>query len=480
MTDDYRAMIEPAIIVIFGITGDLAQRYLLPALYHLIKDDLLPAQTVILGVSRRDISAEKLLEKVELCIGEVDGVCDPAAVAKLRQRLQMMHMDITGGDDYARLLTRLNDIEAAAGVCLNRLYYLAIPPQVISPIVRLLGEHGLNARCPHGTAATRLLVEKPFGYDLASAGELIADTAAYFAEPQIFRIDHYLAKETVQNILTFRLNNPIFENLWSGRFVHDIQITVSEKIGIEGRAAFYEQTGALRDMVQSHLLQLLAIVTMEPPAALTSESIHDAKLALLEAVQPLPPDTVDNYVVRGQYANYRSEVGNPESSTETFAALLLHIDSYRWRGTPVLLRTGKALEQRRTDITLRFKSLKPGQENILSFRIQPNEGIALNLCVKKPGLADELQTVEMDFSYARSFADAHGHPDAYERVLIDAVRGDHTLFATGDEVLASWRIIQPALEAAARGQIKPETYPSGFWGPPAATNLARRAGTIWR
>ncbi len=476
-----KAAIEPAIIVIFGITGDLAQRYLLPALYHLVKDELLPEHTVILGVSRRDITAEELLEKVELCVGEIDGVCDPAAVANVRERLQMMQMDITNDGDYDRLLTRLNAIEAAAGMCLNRLYYLSIPPQVTSPIIRLLGEHGLNASCPHGAASTRLLVEKPFGYDLASAQELIAETAKHFGEEQVYRIDHYLAKETVQNILAFRLNNPIFASLWGSRYVSDIQVTVAEKIGIEGRSTFYEQTGALRDMVQSHLLQLLAITTMEPPSELTSDAIHASKLELLNAVQALPEDKIDELAVRGQYDGYREEVSNPDSTTETYAALRLSIDNERWRGTEILLRTGKALPERRTDISLTFKPTKETtQQNVLTFRVQPNEGIAVGLCVKKPGFEDELQPAEMDFSYARSFADAHGHPDAYERVLLDAVRGDRTLFATSDEVLASWRIIQPVLAAWQRGGDGLEAYSNGSWGPGVADKLAHRASTTWK
>jgi glucose-6-phosphate 1-dehydrogenase len=438
--------LEPAIITIFGITGDLAQRYLLPALYHLIKDGLLHEKTLILGISRRDISVDQLLENVELCINEVDNICDPVALKKVREALRMHQMDMTSGDDYDALRQLLNSMEETVGECMNRLYYLSIPPQVFGPIVRNLGEHGLNASCQHGTAHTRLLVEKPFGYDLTSARELITDTAQWFGEYQLFRIDHYLAKETAQNIIAFRAFNPIFHDLWNNQHIRAITITASEKIGIEDRAIFYEQTGALRDFIQSHLLQLLAIVTMDVPDQLSSDTQHAARLAVLQATKAVAPDKVDQQAWRGQYQGYRDEVGKADSLVETYAAIRTEIDNGRWRGVPITLATGKALAERKTTVTVDFSPSKADKvaTNRLSFRIQPDEGIDLLLNAKQPGFENKLSQVAMDFSYQNSFNE-NGHPNAYERVLVDAVRGDHTLFATSEEVLEAWRIVENVL-----------------------------------
>lgn len=462
-----RRELEPAIIVIFGITGDLSRRYLLPALYHLISDNLLPEQTKIIGVSRRDVPVDELLDTTRLCVLEENHVCDPAALKRMRGALSMFKMDLSNGADYDNLLAHLNSLEASAGMCMNRLYYLSIPPGVYGPIVKNLGEHGLNASCQHGRAATRLLVEKPFGYDVASAEQLITETSEHFGETQIFRIDHYLAKETVQNILAFRLHNPIFEALWSNRHVAAIDIEASEQIDIEGRAAFYEQTGALRDLIQSHLLQVVAVTTMEPPRDMSSDAIHASKLKLLKSVEPVPADKVSERTIRGQYEGYRSEVKNSNSTIETYAAIQLFISNSRWQGVPVTLRTGKALRERKTAVRLTFKHAggTTHHPNVLTFSIQPLEGIGVNLFVKRPGFDEELQSVPMDFSYARSFEASHGHPDAYERVLVDAVRGDHTLFATGDEVLASWRILQNVITAWAQSAADLPIYKKGSDGP---------------
>lgn len=461
-----QSQLEPAIIVIFGITGDLSQRYLLPALYHLIGNDLLHEKTEIIGVSRRDVSVDELLDKTELCVLEADKVCDPASLQAMRSRLSMFKMDLGNGDDYDKLLEHLNALEDKHGICMNRLYYLSIPPGVYQPIVTLLGEHGLNASCQHGRAATRLLIEKPFGYDLVSARELITETGKQFGEEQIYRIDHYLAKETVQNILTFRFHNPIFEAIWDREHVAGITIEASEKIGVEGRAAFYEQTGALRDFVQSHLLQLLAVTTMEKPQKMTSEAIHASKLKLLEAIEPVPADKMSERAVRGQYEGYRAEVNNPDSATETFAAIKLFIENERWRRVPVTIRTGKALGEKRTEINVMFQQPEGASShtNTLTFSVQPHEGIGINLCVKRPGLDNQIETATMDFSYERTF-DTHGHPDAYERVLVDAVRGDRTLFATSAEVLASWRVLQPVIEAWAKDAHDLHIYKQGSTGP---------------
>jgi len=437
--------LEPAIIVIFGITGDLAQRYLLPSLYHLIKDGLLHQQTEIIGVTRGTVSIEALFEKVELCVNEIDNVCDPDALQAMHERTSMFQMDLDDPAGYKALLDKLNKLEEQKGMCMNRLYYLSIPPQAYLPVIRLMGKQGLNASCQHNQAVSRLLVEKPFGFDLHSAKELIAETSKVFDEEQIFRIDHYMAKETVQNILTFRFQNPIFEALWSQKHIASIEISAKEKIGIEDRATFYEPLGALRDFIQSHLLQVLGIIAMDKPDMLDSEHIHKAKQAVLQQVEPVPADKIRGRVVRGQYIGYREEVNNPESLTETYAAITVFIDNPRWQKVPIRLSTGKGLDERKTEICVTFHGTPDAASNQLRFRIQPNEGIELDLVTKKPGYTKELQATVMDFSYSNDFVN-HGHPNAYERVLVDAVRGDHTLFATSQEVLASWRVVQPVLD----------------------------------
>lgn len=458
--------LEPAVIVIFGITGDLAQRYLLPALYHLVKDGLLHEKTEIIGTSRREISPEEILSDTKLCASEPGGVCDPAALQKMRDHFHMVRLDPTNGDDYAKLLETINQQEETEGVCMNRLYYLSIPPQVYGPVIRHMGEQGLNRSCQHNVADSRLLVEKPFGYDTKSALELIETTSRSFSEDQTFRIDHYLAKETVQNILTFRFQNPIFEALWNHEHIDRIEISAAESIGIEGRAQFYEPLGALRDFIQSHLLQLLALITMDRPVAMDSEHIHDSRRTALQHIGAVPGDQIGQRTVRGQYEGYRTEVNNPDSTTETFAGLRLSIDSPRWENVPIIIWTGKKLAEKKTEIVVRFKTRAGEATNYLRLRIQPDEGIGLELLAKKPGFDTELQPVAMNFSYQQNFS-GHDHPDAYERVLVDAVRGDRTLFATSEEVMQAWRVVQPVLDAWSRQAEGPAEYPAGTSG----TNL---------
>ena len=462
MTPQPKPQLEPTILVIFGITGDLSQRYLLPALYHLIKDGLLNERTEILGISRGDTTTDELFEKVELCVNEVDQTCDPDALKAMRAQTSMFKMNLDEPAAYSALLEKLNQIEEQQGVCMNRLYYLSIPPKAYLPVIQFLGQSELNKSCQHGQAVSRLLVEKPFGYDLGSAEQLISQTAKVFKEEQVFRIDHYMAKETVQNILTFRFQNPIFESLWSNRHIASIEITAKQKIGIEGRVTFYEPLGALRDFIQSHLLQILGIVTMDQPKAWDSGHIHQAKEAVLQRVEPVPADQVSQRVKRGQYRGYRQEVSNPDSVTETYADIEVFIDSPRWQRVPIRLLTGKALGEHKTEIRVNFHSGGPDSAtNSLRFRIQPNEGIELDLVTKKPGYAYEVQTTAMDFSYQDDFADHDGHPNAYERVLVDAVRGDHTLFATSQEVLASWRVVQPILDNWAKQSNDLQSYEPG-------------------
>lgn len=461
MSDD--TPLEPSIIVIFGITGDLSKRYLLPALYHLLKVGLIDKQTVIVGISRQSLSSDELLNGVDLHHGEDTQPDDAEFVTRLRDQIQMVQLDLDKLEDYQRLNTQLNDIESKLGKCMNRLMYLSIPPKVYNSVVGLIGQSGLNGSCAHGKASSRLLVEKPFGYDLTSAQTLIDEIGSVFSEDQLFRIDHYLAKETVQNILTFRFENPIFEALWSSQHIASIEIFASEQIGIMGRKVFYEPLGALRDFIQSHLLQLLAIVTMDQPEQMDSQHIHANKRALLDSVVAVDMQIETPGAVRGQYESYRQEVDNPRSNTETFAGIKTFIDNDRWQGVPISIWTGKGLAEKRTEIVVTFKN---GQQppNRLRFRISPNEGIEIELLAKKPGYATTLQPALMDFSYGSSFND-YSHPNAYERVLVDAIRGDHTLFATSQEVLAAWRVVQPVLDGwseASNQDLK--TYPMSSYG----------------
>jgi glucose-6-phosphate 1-dehydrogenase len=323
------------------------------------------------------------------------------------------------------------------------------------------------------------LVEKPFGNDLASAKDLIAFVSQHFHEDQIFRIDHYLAKETAQNILAFRFSNPLIEGIWSRRFIDQIQITAAEKIGINGRASFYENMGALRDFVQSHLVQLMAIVMMEYPEDMSPDAIHQEKLKLLQSIEPILPHNVDDIAVRGQYDAYRNEAKNPTSNVETYAAIKLEVANPRWGGMPVLLRTGKNLEHKATEIVVVFNDRFGHQlaGNLLIIRIQPNEGISLKLQAKKPGFVQDLEPVQMEFCYSGVF-NGH-HPDAYQRVLIDAMRGDQTLFTTSDEVIASWQLLQPVLDNWQASSAQPQTYAGGSWGPAASDTLADHYGTGW-
>ena len=450
----------PAILVIFGITGDLAKRKVLPAIYHLFKENLLPKHTQIVGTSRRAMSNDELLAQVELCVLEVDNVCDPDALQVFRDNLRMVQLNPVNDADYDTLHRTLDDIDAAKGQKLNRLYYLSVPPQVYGPVIRRLGEHGLNTNGENGDPVSRLLVEKPFGYDVASAQSLIQETAAVFREDQIFRIDHYLAKETAQNILTFRQHNPVFSSIWDGQHIRAVEVRAAEQIGIEGRANFYDSVGALRDLVQSHLLQLLTLTLMDLPTNPSDNNqLHASKQAFLEALQPIAPDEVRQRVVRAQYDDYRREVGHQDSTTETFVSVELYSQLPKWQGVPLRLTTGKALDAKQTSITV-YLGTPEADCNKLTFRIQPDEGIDVQLLVKRPGYADDIQAADMNFSYASSFQN-DVQPDAYERVLVDAVRGDKALFATSEEVMASWHILQPILDAWTRTSDDLRHYPSG-------------------
>jgi glucose-6-phosphate 1-dehydrogenase len=464
MAETIAKKLEPTIIVIFGITGDLSRRYLLPSLYHLMNAGLLNPQTEIVGVTRGDTTASELFEKEHLSVDGDDEAHNEQTLETMKQHTTMFKMDLDDPAAYDSLLNKLKSIEEANDVCMNRLFYLSIPPNAYESVIHLLGEKKLNESCNHGQPISRLLVEKPFGFDFESARKLIETTDEVFIEEQVFRIDHYMAKETVQNILTFRFQNTIFESLWNNQHIESIEISAREKIGIEGRAVFYEPLGALRDFIQNHLIQILGIVTMDKPVTLDSDPIHNNKQAVLGQVQPVDMEPDKDRTVRGQYDGYRQEVNNDESNTETYASITVYIDSPRWQGVPITLLTGKALGERKTQVCISFKSEANIPNNKLRFRIQPNEGIELDLITKKPGYDYDAQATPMDFSYQKDFANDN-LPDAYERVLVDAIRGDRTLFATSQEVLASWRIIQPVLDAWANNNDDLKFYEPGSSGP---------------
>lgn len=460
---NYERLKQPLVLVIFGITGDLAQRKLLPALYQLARANELPEQLHIVGVSRRDVPKDEVFSQLASFVGESD--YDPLVEQHLKDHTEMRQMDLLDRADYEALLVRLQEIEANIGEDGSRLYYLSIPSQAFMPIIKLLGETDHNAPLPGGKDAPRLLIEKPFGYDLASARELISVLGEHFGEGQVYRIDHYVAKETVQNILIFRFRNPLFESIWNNRHIDHITVAAHEKLDIEGRANFYEQTGALRDLIQSHLLQLLAITAMVKPTHLESEEIHAEKLKLLQAIQPIAPNHVAEQAVRGQYQGYRDEVNNPDSLTETFARLKLWIDNEQWTGVPITLETGKALNEKLTEITVCFRQPDDAEEeqNRLIFRIQPQEGITLRLQTKRPGIKNITDSADMEFDYARSFNQRPA--EAYERVIVDAIRGDQTLFASSAEVIRSWEIIENVLEQWSRNDEGLHTYAKGSSGP---------------
>ncbi len=469
--------LEPAILTIFGITGDLAHRKLLPALYNLADSGILPETLRIVGITRSGTTVKELLVSIKKSVEDSGKTCNDITLSWIERAMNVVTMDITDSDDYKKLKSALDEIETDLGVCMQRLFYLAIPSTVFEPVVNRLGEHGLRNGCQHGETESRLLIEKPFGYDLASTETLIATLQQSFNEDQIYRIDHYLAKETVQNVLSFRFENPLFNGAWDKVSVSHIMITAAESIGIEGRVAFYEQMGAMRDLIQSHLLQLLALVTMEEPTAATATAIHTAKEAVFSTMQPPKDNEMDTKTVRGQYTGYKQEIKNQNSKTETYAALEISIDNDRWRGVPMFIRTGKALANKVTEITVVFKDrYGTKRTNTLTLRIQPHEGIVMDLIIKKPGYDKSLQHVQMDYCYEQDDQDS---PEAYERVLVDSMRGDRTLFATSQEVLSSWHVAEPVIKAWENDRSPLHIYRKESWGPISANKLVERHGGSW-
>ncbi len=483
--------------VVFGATGDLAHRKLYPAVATLAARGQLPRNMVIVGVSRTRMSDEDFATEVRNAVEKAD---DGRQAALDRHGIHYRYIAgaFDDGETFRKLAAVLSDCEARYSTSGNALFYLATIPQLFGKVAAGLGRVGLAQEVP-GTFR-RIIVEKPFGRDLASSETLDAELHECFREHQIFRIDHYLAKETVQNILALRFANTIFEPLWNRRYVDHVQITVAEDLGVEHRGTFYEQSGALRDIVQNHLLQVLALTAMEPPASFDANAIRDEKVKALRSIRPLQPEGLARVVVRGQYARgevggvevpaYREEEGvAPDSAVETYLAIELDVDNWRWAGVPFYLRTGKRLPHRVTEVALRYKQvpflpLPPGavdsvEPNTMVLRIQPDEGIMLEFAAKVPGSPFRVRGVDLDFRYGRAFAEQP--PEAYERVLGDAFLGDATLFIRADEVNQAWRVVQPLIDAFDAGTIPLSFYPAGTWGPPEADELlARSYGDTWR
>jgi glucose-6-phosphate 1-dehydrogenase len=489
----------PSVLVIFGASGDLTRRKLLPAIYQLSRAHRLPAQFSIIGVARSPLTDEAFREQFQESLKEFAGLESPSqddVARSVAKRIHYIAGELDSPELYRRLAERLRET-GADGV----LFYLAIPPSVYASVAERLGEAGLSKPQPHGWR--RVIVEKPFGVDLESARSLNAVLHQYFDEEQIFRIDHYLGKETVQNLLVFRFGNGMFEPIWNRRYIDHVQIAAAETVGVERRAAYYEGAGALRDMVQNHLMQLLALVAMEPPTAFTAASVRDRKMDALASAQPLVMNEsarADAKIVRGQYAAgwvtgdevpaYREEPGvDPRSATETYVSLRLDLDSWRWAGVPFYLRTGKRLPKRITEIAIQFKrppleifrrvtptSVSP---NLLIVNVQPDEGISVRFQAKLPGTRMQVAPVMMNFRYGSAFGGSV--PEAYETLLLDALLGDATLFARHDFVEASWALITPVhqwWEQEASASVP--TYEAGHWGPPDADALLARDGRRWR
>jgi glucose-6-phosphate 1-dehydrogenase len=517
---------DPCLFVIFGATGDLAHRKILPAIYNLRRAGLLPPETTVLGVSRRPYSDEAYAAEMREAVERHSR--SPVETALWEDFATSIHYqqgDFADPASYSRLADRIEQIDSAAGCRGNVLFYLATPPSAYPDIIANMGATGLHRR---PGAWSRIVVEKPFGHDLASARDLNDAVTSVFDESQVYRIDHYLGKDTVRNLLVFRFGNGIFEPVWNRRYVDHVQITVAEDLGVEGRAAFYEEAGASRDILQNHMLQLLSLVAMEPPIAFEADALRDEKVRVLRAIDPAwTEERVSTNVVRGQYTagwvadrkvvGFSEETGvEPGSSVETYVALRLCIENWRWADVPFYLRTGKRLPRRATEIAVQFKqpplmlfkdAASEPEPNLLAMRIQPDEGILLRFAAKVPELGLDVRSVNMDFTYGSTFlSDA---PEAYETLILDAMLGDASLFTRADEVEAAWGLVTPLNEiwaawdasdgapsippasagkrrgpGARRGDTRLDgslqPYDAGTWGPAAADRLVQRDGVRWR
>jgi len=498
---------DPCSVVMFGVTGDLAHRKLIPALYDLGCHGILPAGTTLVGYGRRELSDAQFRDLLQGAIDDhygVEGV-DGDVCRLVLEAPRYVQGEFDDPEGFARLAALLDELDRQ-GSRGNRMFYLATPPSQFPVLVEQLGAAGLArpgaGRDPGGPRGwTRVVIEKPFGRDLETARELDRVIGQVFDERQVYRIDHYLAKETVQNLLVLRFANVIFEPIWNRRYVDYVEITAAETLGVEHRGPYYEEAGALRDMITPHLIQLFSLVAMEPPVAFDADAVRDEKMKVLRAVRPIPPESIADWAVRAQYVSgvvdgrevpgYRDEERvAPDSYTETYAALKLVVDNWRWQGVPFYLRTGKRMARRVTEIAIHFKrppvllfkdAMASGglQPNVLVLRVQPDEGFSLTIESKVPGHDVALQPVAMDYSYGTTLNELPF--SAYETVLVDAMEGDMTLFTRGDQAEEAWRIVAPVLEAwAQRPQRDISIYEAGSWGPEAADALMARDGHSWR
>jgi glucose-6-phosphate 1-dehydrogenase len=483
----------PGVLVVFGASGDLTARKLMPALERLSRRNLLPPGFSVVGVARTPMDDEAFRTAM------VDAVSDAGPQwSDLVKGFRYIAGDYAHPDTFTTLKKVLEELDEQRGAPGNRTFYLATIPSVFEEVAAALGKAGLNLP-PAPETAVRLVIEKPFGRDLESARQLDASLHNVFEEDQIYRIDHYMGKETVQNVLALRFANAIFEPIWTRHYVDHVQVTVAESLGVEHRGGFYETAGALRDIVQNHVMQVLGLTLMEPPARVDAQGIRDEKVKLLRAIKIPTPDDVRVNAVRGQYdagwsegrhvVGYRHEEGvDPQSRTETYVAMKLEVDNWRWAGVPLFVRTGKRLPKRVTEVALQFQGVphlpfaahevEGLHHNALVLRIQPDEGITLRFGAKVPGQAFEVRDVLMDFSYGAAFLEEA--PDAYERLLLDAMVGDPTLFIRSDEVDQAWEIVDPVLQVWQNDEVPLARYPAGTWGPREADELIEREGREWR
>ncbi len=488
----------PCVVVIFGAAGDLTKRKLVPALYNLAVSRLLPAGFSVVGVGRATLTDEafRASQRESLAKFSRRKPVDEVVWNDFAQGMSFVAGTFEDPATFTALRERLDELDRARGTRGNRVFYLSTPPSVFGTIVDGLAQAGLVADPKDASRFTRVVCEKPHGTDLASSRALDAEMHRALSERQIYRIDHYLGKEAVQNLLAFRFANSIFEPLWNRRHIDHVQVTVAEDIGVEGRGRFYETAGALRDIVQNHLMQLVTLFAMEPPSDFNADAVRDEKVKVLRALRELTPEAVARQTVRGQYTaggvageavpGYREEPDvSPTSHTETFFAMRLDVDNWRWGDVPFYVRAGKRLAKKVTDISVHFKPVPhrlfpnlPRENNVLALRIQPDEGISLRFTAKVPGAHDLFRPVAMDFRYGATFGGAG--PEAYERLLLDVMLGDATLFTRADEVDESWVYFTPVLEAWASEREGPVGYRAGTWGPDEADALIARDGRRWR
>jgi glucose-6-phosphate 1-dehydrogenase len=493
---------EPCAMVIFGASGDLTERKLIPALYYLAREHILPAGFSVIGCARTPSTDEGFRGKMSQAIKTYLNLASEsdAFVESFARRIYYLTGNFGEAQAYGQLQALLDRLDQEQGTAGNRLFYLATPPSFFPVLVQHLGATGLAKPKVPGRAWTRIIIEKPFGQDLASARELNRVVTGVFEEGQVYRIDHYLGKETVQNLLVFRFANGIFEPVWNRRYIDHVQIAVAEELGVENRGSYYEEAGLLRDMIQNHVLQLLSLVAMEPPATFEAAAVRDEKAKVLRALRPIPLGKVDEFAVRAQYTEgsaggrpvpaYRAEPKvSPSSTTETFAALKLYIDNWRWADVPFYLRSGKRLPKRVSEISIQFRHVphllfremagEGIEPNVLAVRIQPNEGISLKFCAKLPGASMRIRPVRMDFRYGESFGAVP--PTAYETLLLDCMLGDATLFNRDDAVELSWELVSPILERWKQDGPKGLCfYPAGSWGPTEADAFLARDGRCWQ